>query len=66
MPSNDWKLIMQAAHEMGVNKWTRWRWRQRGKVPHRWRIPLIQHTGGLISIQMFERLDRALAKKQER
>lgn len=37
-------LAEDIARELGVNPETIRKWRQRGGVPHRWRLPIIQFT----------------------
>lgn len=39
--SNDWKFIDRKARELGVADEARRKWRSRGHVPHRWRLPLL-------------------------
>lgn len=34
--------IDRLATDLGVGDWTRRKWRQRGAVPHRWRLALIE------------------------
>ncbi len=49
----DWSLIDRAAQALGVSEAARRKWKQRGSVPHRWRIALIQQTAGAVSANDF-------------
>jgi hypothetical protein len=51
--SLDWTIVDRAAEALGVTKDSLKKWRQRG-VPHRWRIPLIRQTGGIIAAEQFD------------
>jgi hypothetical protein len=37
-----WEFIATAAAELGAGAEAIRKWRERGKVPHRWRIPLLK------------------------
>jgi len=50
----NWKLIDEAAKELGVGFETRKSWRHRGSVPHKWRYPIVEYLGGEISMRDFE------------
>lgn len=47
-----WELIERAARALGVKPQTSKKWRRRG-VPHRWRLPIIQRTGGALTSDQF-------------
>ena len=49
----DWSLIDKAARALGVSEAARRKWRQRGSVPHKWRIALIQQTAGAVTANDF-------------
>jgi len=46
--SSYWSAIEKAALSLGVRKDSVRKWRERGSVPHRWRLPIIVQTGGAI------------------
>jgi hypothetical protein len=54
----NWTTIDAAAEALGVKHATRIKWRQRKSVPHRWRIPIIQHTGGVVSAATFDQIEK--------
>jgi hypothetical protein len=39
---SDWNTIDRAAAALGVKQEARRKWRERGRVPYRWRIPIMQ------------------------
>lgn len=41
-----WNLIEQAAADLGTKPDTIRKWRARGKVSHRCRLPIVQHLAG--------------------
>ena len=52
MTNNDrtnWPLIDLIAQRLGVKPDARRKWRQRGNVPHKWRLPIIMASGGNLS-----------------
>ena len=56
-------LIDRAAEAIGVSRESRKKWRQRNHVPHRWRLPLITQTGGLLSVNDFVNHDKKRNRK---
>jgi hypothetical protein len=50
----DWKLLRKIARELGVSDKAFFKWRERGRVPHKWRIPIIRHSGGYVSLSSFD------------
>jgi len=52
--ANTWAAIDAIATRLGVPYFTRRKWFQRGKVPHRWRISILSESGGLLSPSDFE------------
>jgi hypothetical protein len=46
--TSKWHHIDAIAERLGVKLGTRRKWRQRGSVPHRWRLPILQASGGVI------------------
>ena len=55
-----WETINELATDMGVAKLTRIQWRQRKKVPHKYRLPMIEKAARLkiaLSSPDFERAD---------
>lgn len=54
----DWDLIDRLAETLQVEYWARRKWRQRGHIPYRWRLPLVAASRGSVSIKDFEALDR--------
>ena len=44
MDNMSWSIIDEAAAHLGVSTDARRKWRERGRVPHRWRIPIIQEA----------------------
>jgi hypothetical protein len=49
-----WDYIDAIAKRLGVKSEARRKWRERGSVPHRWRLPILQEGGGLVAISDFE------------
>lgn len=56
-----WNRIDATAKRMGVPYFTRRKWRQRGTVPHKWRLALIQQSGGQIVANDFISRDNEAA-----
>jgi hypothetical protein len=54
-----WAHIDAIAERLGVKIEARRKWRQRGSVPHRWRLPILQASGGVILADDFIILPRA-------
>jgi hypothetical protein len=54
----NWLVVDRAAESIGISKESRKKWRQRNHVPHKWRLPLIAKTGGVLSVQDFIKLDQ--------
>jgi len=50
----DWPLIEEAADALGVSVKALEKWREREKVPHKWRIPIILWAKGKIPLDAFE------------
>ena len=44
-----WELIDKTAAQIGVGEGARRKWRERGHVPYRWRLPIIQAAAGEIT-----------------
>ena len=55
----DWKLVREAAMRGAASPSAISRWRQRKKIPHRWRWSLVQNSGGRIRWEQFDEMDRA-------
>lgn len=43
-PDDQWKLIEEAAASMGVDAEARRKWRERGRVAYRWRLPILNYV----------------------
>lgn len=56
-PMVNWKKIELIAEHLGVEYEARKKWRQRGRVPHKYRLPIKEMTGGEIKV-FEERRDR--------
>lgn len=41
-PAAQWQFIETVAAEMGAKEEARRKWRERGRVPHRWRLPIME------------------------
>jgi len=54
----DWDLIDHLAEKQGVEYWARRKWRQRGHVPHKWRLAIIMASRGRIKPWDFAEMDR--------
>ena len=63
-PTIDWNAIDRVAMTLGVSYRARQKWRQRGTVPHKWRLPILQVTGGVIGAEHFAALDRRRERLQ--
>jgi hypothetical protein len=50
----DWKAVEEAAQSLGVTAVALKKWRQRGSVPHKWRLPIIRNSDGRISLDAFD------------
>lgn len=53
----DWSVIDRIGRELGVGYRARQKWRQRNCVPHKYRLAIIQATGGVITAQQFQAMD---------
>lgn len=60
--TTNWDLIEKLAQELGVTKHATAKWRQRNTVPHKWRLPIVLKSGGLIRWDDYRRMDRAGAR----
>ncbi|MGL5362628.1 MAG: hypothetical protein ACRDBH_07090 [Bosea sp. (in: a-proteobacteria)] len=49
-----WKHIDAIAERLGVKSEARRKWRERGAVPHRWRLPILQQGAGILAPADFE------------
>jgi hypothetical protein len=56
--TSKWHHIDVIAERLGVKLGTRRKWRQRGSVPHRWRLPILQASGGVILADDFTASDK--------
>ena len=56
--TTNWDLIEKLAQELGVTKHATAKWRQRNTVPHKWRLPIVLKSGGLIRWDDYRRMDR--------
>jgi len=52
----DWKLLRKIALELGVSEKAFSKWRERGWVPHKWRIPIIRQSGGYVGLASFDEI----------
>jgi hypothetical protein len=50
-----WKEIDALAESLGVSDWARRKWQQRGVIPHKWRLPLIEASKGKLTASDFNR-----------
>ena len=50
----DWELVEEIAESLGVLPRTREKWRERGSVPHKWRLPIIRASAGKFSLDAFD------------
>jgi hypothetical protein len=46
----NWDMIDVAAKALGVRAETRQKWKQRGAVPHRWRMPIYEYTNKKVDV----------------
>ncbi len=54
-----WALVDLCAIELGILPENRRKWRERNRVPHRWRLPLLQQFarhGRLVGLDFFDNL----------
>jgi len=56
--SADWKVLRRFALELGIAQKAIDKWRERRKIPHRWRIPLVRISGGIIPLSLFDALEK--------
>jgi LDH2 family malate/lactate/ureidoglycolate dehydrogenase len=42
--STTWSVIDKIAARLGASQQARWKWRQRGKVPGHWRLPIAEEA----------------------
>lgn len=42
--STTWSVIDKIAAKLGASQQARWKWRQRGKVPGHWRMPIAEEA----------------------
>lgn len=59
----DWGLINTVGERLGAGPEARKKWRQRGKVPFKWRILIAKDAGGLIPIDAFEGSQKPAVKR---
>ena len=50
----DWDVIEAAARALGVTDKNLEKWKQRGGVPHKWRLPIIRYSDGAIPLDAFD------------
>lgn len=50
----DWDLIGEIAAALGVQPRTLEKWRERGSVPHKWRLPIIRASSGRVPLDAFD------------
>lgn len=50
----DWRLIGRIATSLGVQPRTLEKWRERGSVPHKWRLPIIRASNGEVALDAFD------------
>lgn len=64
----DWCVVDRIGQDLGVSYRARQKWRQRKCVPHKYRLAIIQATGGVINAQQFAAMDsdRQQAKTRKR
>lgn len=68
MAELDWSVVDRIGRDLGVSYRARQKWKQRNCVPHKYRIAMIQATGGVINAQQFAVMDgnRQQTKKNNR
>ena len=49
----EWALIEHLATQLGVKRDALRKWKERGRVPYRWQIPLVQASNGRITTEQF-------------
>lgn len=57
MKTNPWETIDALADDLGIKSEARRKWRERGQVPYRWRIPLLKlavETGKPLAAEDFD------------
>lgn len=54
----DWDLIGAIAVSLGVGPRALEKWRERGSVPHKWRLPIIRASDGRVSLDAFDAMDK--------
>ena len=55
----NWELVRAIGVTQGATRHAVSKWRQRKKIPHRWRWSLVQNSGGRIRWEQFDEMDRA-------
>jgi hypothetical protein len=60
----DWTVVEAAARSLGVTAVALKKWRQRGSVPHRWRLPIIRSSNGQLSLAAFDEFEVALREDE--
>jgi hypothetical protein len=53
-----WDAIEKAAEEIGIEYFTRKKWRQRDHVPYKWRQEIIQASKGAVTYADFMMMDK--------
>jgi hypothetical protein len=51
---NFWQVVYVVARRLGVRDWALAKWRQRGAVPGKWHIAIIQASDGRLTIDDFQ------------
>lgn len=59
MDQINWDLIEKLAQELGLTKYATAKWRQRKSVPHKWRLPIVLKSNGLIRWDHYRQLDNS-------
>jgi len=44
-----WEAVLPVAEKLGVGVWARIKWRQRGAIPPRWHLPLLEASNGTLT-----------------
>jgi hypothetical protein len=59
MNKGDWKVIDEIATDLGVRKYARLKWRQRG-VPPKWWLRIAKYSGGQITAEALQAQHRRI------
>jgi hypothetical protein len=59
----NWDLVFSIANKIGIRYNSARQWKSRNKIPHKWRVQIVAQSGGVITWQDFEKMDKGRKAK---